>query len=237
MKTSKPTSANRLSLSSTVVNSILLKIASGELLPGDRVIEARIADELQVSSIPVREAIKELIAKRVLEYVMHKGASVREVSIPETIDALEVKAVLEALAAKLGGDKLKDKVPKLRKIIVPMRESILKHDHISYQLQNQSFHKIIMETSGNDILCTLWEYLSFEVRTAAILDYLKGVDPEELIAEHENVIDAIVKGDKKRVASLLSTHSNMLVKHLLEQMARNAVDAKKYSASKREKRR
>jgi DNA-binding GntR family transcriptional regulator len=237
MKTSKSTSANRLSLSSTVVNSILLKIASGELLPGDRVIEARIADELQVSSIPVREAIKELIAKRVLEYVMHKGASVREVSMSETVDALEVKAVLESLAAKLGGDRLKDKVPKLRKIIIPMRDSILKHDHISYQLQNQGFHKIIMETSGNEILCTLWEYLSFEVRTAAILDYLKGVDPEKLIGEHEDVIDAIVKGDKKRVASLLSTHSNHLVKHLLEQMARNAEEAKKYSASKRAKRR
>jgi DNA-binding GntR family transcriptional regulator len=237
MKTSKSESAARSSLSAQVVNSILEKIAKGELLPGDRVIEARIAEELHVSSIPVREAIRELAAKRVLEYVLHKGARVREVSMPETIDALEVKAVLESLAARLGSERLKGKVPQLRKNIAPMRDSLLKHDHIRYQLQNQDFHRIIVETAENAILFTLWEYLAFEVRTRPIMDYMKGVEPETLIAEHEMVIDAIVEGDKGKVASLLSTHSNHLVKHLQKQMSRNAEEAKKYTTSSRKERR
>jgi DNA-binding GntR family transcriptional regulator len=96
--------ASRYSLSEQVRNYILAKIARGELAPGDRIVEARIAEELKVSSIPVREAIRELIAKRILEYTVHKGARVRQVSMAETVDALHVKAVLEALATRLAGE-------------------------------------------------------------------------------------------------------------------------------------
>jgi DNA-binding GntR family transcriptional regulator len=97
-----------------VRNHILARIATGQFPPGYKIVEARIAEELHVSTIPVREAIRELVAKRVLEYLVHRGARVREVSMAETIDALRVKAVLEALAARLGGPKLILLAPQLR---------------------------------------------------------------------------------------------------------------------------
>ncbi len=71
------TTANRYSLSQQVRNHILNKIAVGELAPGDKVIESHIAAELHVSTIPVREAIRELAAIRVLDYWVHRGARVR----------------------------------------------------------------------------------------------------------------------------------------------------------------
>lgn len=231
MKAKQAEAAYRSSLSSQIADSILNMIASGQLLPGDRVIESRIAEEFSVSTIPVREAIRELVAKRVLEYIMHKGARVREVSMSETVDALEVKGVLEALAARLAGGRLRAQVPKLRKKIGPMRESLGAHDHVQYNLQNQNFHRTIVEAAENDILLTLWEYLAFEVRTRPIMDYLKSAYPEKLILEHESVIDAIEGDETARVGSLLSIHSNHLVKHLEEQMSRDAEKARKYPTS------
>ncbi len=218
--------ASRYSLSEQVRNYILAKIARGKLAPGDRVVEARIAEELKVSSIPVREAIRELIAKRILEYTVHKGARVRQVSMAETVDALHVKAVLEALAARLAGAKLKEQVPRLRGYVKPIIESALRHDYVEYQNQNQHFHGTIVRASGNQILVNLWDSLAFEVRTRFIMDYLQMVDAAELAREHDDIVQAIESGDTEQgVASLLLSHANGLVEHLKAQMAVNSKKA------------
>jgi len=114
MGASSENTANRYSLSQQVRNHILNKVATGEIAPGDKIVEARIASDLGVSTIPVREAIRELAAMRVLDYEVHRGARVREVTVSETIDALRVKAVLEALAARLAGEKLSGLLQSLR---------------------------------------------------------------------------------------------------------------------------
>jgi DNA-binding GntR family transcriptional regulator len=212
---------NRYSLSEQVRNHILAKIATGTLQPGDRVVEARVAGELQVSSIPVREAIRELVARRILEYNVHKGARVRNVSMAETVDALHVKAVLEALAARLAGPRLKGLVPRLEEYTKNIESSAHRRDFVAYQNHNQQFHGAIVEAARNATLLRLWDSLDFEVRTRFIMDYLEGVDPAELAREHEDILQAMRDGEVERVASLLTTHAAHLVGHLQRQMAAN----------------
>ncbi len=223
MSSTDSLAASRYSLSAQVRNHILSKIAVGDLAPGDRIVEARIATQLRVSSIPVREAIRELVAKRVLEYVVHKGARVREVSMAETVDALQVKAVLEALAARLGGAALARCVPRLRECLKPMRSLLIQHDFVGFQDQNQSFHRAIMEASGNPILLAMWDSLAFEVRTRFIMDHMKAVDPDQLAREHEEVLRAIEAGDTEAVAKLLTAHTHKLIEGLKNQLVANAV--------------
>jgi DNA-binding GntR family transcriptional regulator len=217
-----PPVTSRYSLSEQVRNRILNKVASGELSPGDRIVEARIAEELQVSSIPVREAIRELVARRILEYNVHKGARVREVSMAETVDALHVKAVLEALAARLAGRRLKELIPRLREYTRSIEDSARRRDFVDYQNQNQRFHGAIVEAARNPTLLRLWDSLDFEVRTRFILDYLQGVDPNDLAVEHEDVLRAIEEGETETVATLLNSHAKHLVEHLQRQMAENS---------------
>jgi DNA-binding GntR family transcriptional regulator len=211
--------ASRYSLSQQVRNHILNKVSTGELAPGDKVIEARIAAELHVSTIPVREAIRELAAMRVLNYWVHRGARVREVTVSETADALHVKGVLEALAARLAGKKLRTILAALQQYSDHIQEAARRHDWVQYQAQNQLFHRLIVETSGNQILLRLWDSLAFEVRTRFIMDFLRIVDPTELAREHNEILQAIGVGDIGRVAELLSYHANKLVEYLMEQKA------------------
>ena len=223
MSKASPVAASRYSLSEQVRNRILHMIAVGELEPGDRIVEARIASELNVSSIPVREAIRELVAKRVLEYVVHKGARVREVTIEETVDALQVKAVLEALAARLAGARLTQSTTQLHEFLRPMRGLLVRRDYVKFQDKNQSFHRAIVEASRNPILLTLWDTLAFEVRTRFIMDHMRGLDPDALTGEHEIVLRAIEDGDTAKVAELLTTHSHHLIEGLKSQIAAAAV--------------
>jgi len=213
--------ASRYSLSQQVRNHILNKVATGELAPGDKVVEARIAEELHVSTIPVREAIRELAAIRVLDYWVHRGARVREVTVFETVDALHVKGVLEALAARLGGMKLQSRLSSLKEYSQHIQDAAFRHDWVDYQNQNQLFHRVIVEASGNQILLNLWDSLAFEVRTRFIMDYLRMVDPSELAREHEKILRAIEEGDTTKVANHLSSHANRLVEYLMEQKAAN----------------
>lgn len=225
MDDNRSSAANRYSLSAQVRDAIEGKIATGELAPGDRIVEARIATELHVSSIPVREAIRELVAKRVLEYVVHKGARVREVSMAETIDALEVKAVLEALAARLAGKNIAKVAAALRACIPPLGKSLRARDYVRFQILNQSFHRTIVEASANPILLSLWDTLAFEVRTRFIMDGLKTVDPDDMIAQHADLYAAVESGDAERVASLSMSHSRHLVEGLRNRMTESGASA------------
>jgi len=211
--------ASRYSLSQQVRNHILNKVSTGELAPGDKVIEARIAAELHVSTIPVREAIRELAAMRVLNYAVHRGARVREVTVSETVDALHVKGVLEALAARLAGKKLRRSLAELQQYSDHIQEAARRHDWVQYQDQNQLFHRSIAEAAGNQILLSLWDSLAFEVRTRFIMDFLRIVDATELAREHNEILQAVDVGDTGRVAELLSHHANKLVEYLMEQKA------------------
>jgi len=213
------TTASRYSLSQQVRNYILNKVATGEIAPGDKIVEARIASELGVSTIPVREAIRELAAMRVLDYEVHRGARVREVTVSETIDALRVKAVLEALAAKLAGEKLSGILEPLKHASVRAKDAARRRDWIEYQDSNQIFHRLIVEAAGNQILLDLWDTLAFDVRTRFIMDFLRLVDPTGLAAEHEQIVQTLSSGDTAGVADLLSSHANGLVEYLMEQRA------------------
>ncbi|UCF96088.1 MAG: GntR family transcriptional regulator [Spirochaetaceae bacterium] len=219
MDTPVGSSASRYSLSQQVRNHILNKLGSGELAPGDKIVEARIAAELNVSTIPVREAIRELAAIRVLDYQVHRGARVREVTVSETVDALHVKGVLEALAARLAGKKLADVVGTLRQSSEQIQDAARRQDWVAYQDRNQLFHRLIVESAGNQILLNLWDALAFEVRTRFIMDFLRIVDPTDLAKEHDEILQAVEAGDSERVAELLASHANHLVEYLKEQKA------------------
>lgn len=148
----------------------------------------------------------------------------RKVSMSETVDALHVKAVLEALAIRLANNKLKRRIPELRTYLKLILESALRHDYIEYQEQNQLFHRTIVEASENQILIRLWDSLAFVVRTRSIMDYLQSVDPYKVAKEHENILHAVESEHTEELASLLISHANRLVEHLQNQMAVNKKD-------------
>jgi DNA-binding GntR family transcriptional regulator len=146
--------------------------------------------------------------------------------VSETVDALHIKAVLEALAARLSGTKLSECLSRLRDYSGQIRDAALREDWVDYQNQNQLFHRLIVESSGNQILLNLWGSLAFDVRTRFIMDYLHIMDPNEPVMEHEKIIQAIEEKDTGRVADLLSSHANSLVRHLMQQKAHDSADRK-----------
>jgi DNA-binding GntR family transcriptional regulator len=207
---------SRASLREQVRDELLRRIGSGKFVPGDHVSATVIAAELGVSSIPVREAARELVAMGILDAGHNRGCWVREVSIPETI---EVRAALESLAARLAASALETRIPRLRELVAGIVDAARRRDFVAFQQENQAFHREIVEASGNRILLKQWQSLAFDVRTRAIMDYLIAVDPVEIAQEHGEIVDAFEAGDAICAAALLAEHSGHLMAHLRKALA------------------
>ncbi|MHC1767125.1 MAG: GntR family transcriptional regulator [Verrucomicrobiia bacterium] len=209
------------SLREFIRDTLLERIARGDLPPGQRVVEATLVKEFAISATPVREAIRELVAMSVLEAQNNKGASVRQIRLHETIEAFEVRAALEALAAHAATSRLQVRCQELRRVAKAIVESARRRDFAAFQEHNQQFHRTIVEAAGNSILLKTWDSLFFQVRTRFTMDYLSSADPVAIAREHLPIVDALERGDPDRAASLLASHSNHLVQFLKREQPRH----------------
>lgn len=202
--------------------ALLQRIGDGVLPPGTRIIEARLAKEFRVSAIPVREAIRELVSMGVLASENFCGAWVREVSMRETADALEVKAALEAQAARSSACQWRQHGATLRKICKAITQAAVNQDLAAYQRHNHAFHRHIVVATGNATLLKMWEGLAFEVRTRPILEFLTNENPRKIARGHDAIVTALIAGQRTRAARLLATHASDLVDHLRQKMLAEA---------------
>ncbi|MHB8900522.1 MAG: GntR family transcriptional regulator [Thermoguttaceae bacterium] len=118
------------------------------------------------------------------------------------------------LAAHAAVRRLEGRCDPLRREVQAIVNAARRRDFNAFQHHNQVFHRAIFEASGSGVLLRIWDSLAFEVRTHAILEYLKTIDPVAVAKEHEAIVDAIENGDAKRAAKLLQSHSRGLVRYL-----------------------
>jgi DNA-binding GntR family transcriptional regulator len=96
-------------LSSQVKDRILTWIVQGDLPPGSRLVETRLAQQLGTSQAPIREALRDLATLGFIETQPYKGSWVRKPTKRELIEAVEVRAELEGLAARQAAVRRTDK--------------------------------------------------------------------------------------------------------------------------------
>ncbi len=218
----------KASLSEQVRDWLLQQIGAGELQPGDRLVETRIAETLGISAIPVREAVRELTAMRVLESAPNRGSWVREVRLEETIEALQVRSALEPLAVSGAALKLEGPWPELRTVVESLISAAREGRLADYQKLNQRFHRSIVEASGNQVLLHTWDALAFEVGAHHIMDQLPHDEQMAVAQEHADILAALESGDAKRAAGLLARHA----RHLIDGLGRKMPDRRNEAAER-----
>lgn len=198
----------RESMRDRVKQILLDRIQGGIYKPGDRLVELQIARELDTSQAPVREALRELEAMRLVESETYRGTRVREVSTQELQESYQVRVVLEELAAQLAAPKFYQHPELLQQAIASLQNATQIQDLECFVKQDAAFHRLIVETSGNSVLLRLWDSLAFEAWTRINLTLVKHkiVNLQSLVKEHEEIADALVKGDGKAAGNLLRQH-------------------------------
>jgi DNA-binding GntR family transcriptional regulator len=194
----------RTVLREQVKEVLLERILRGELKPGDRLVETRIAQELGTSQAPVREALRDLELANLVESEPFRGSRVREVTDDELLQIFPVRALLEELAAKeaarVGAD-----VSGLEAEVAAMHVAA-KGGDVRVQVGHDiAFHRALVELSGNRPLLQAWLALGVEVPTAFAV-YWTYFDALELVEFHVPIVDAIRAGDAARAGAEARAH-------------------------------
>lgn len=203
----RPDPVARNVLSAQVKDRILQWILEGELAPGSRIVETRVARELGTSQAPVREALRDLATLGVVEVKAYRGARVRQPSRRELIEAMEVRAELEAMAARLAAARMTDDcLAKLRGLVDDMRGWADSGDAHEHALSNTEFHATVVRASGNRTLERTWSLLEPFARTY-VTATVPGIDLHWLGSRHLAILDALEARDPERADEAMREHT------------------------------
>ena len=157
-------------LGASVAEAIVDAVAQGTLNPSQRIIEADLARQFEVSRVPIREAIKLLQAHGILNVTPNRGARVSAFD-PGMVDQVyEVRIALERIAVR-DAVRAYRREPRqldgLREIISRMERMARWSDWVEFRKCDVAFHREICRASGNEIVLKLWEALAQHITRLA----------------------------------------------------------------------
>ena len=182
-------------------------IFSGELRPGERIYADEEAEKLGMSLIPVREALRSLASRGMVEAIPQRGFRVRPADREDFAETYQLRLMLDPFAARLAVPRMTDStLEEMDRALDALARTIRSGDVSDYDTDHRAFHFSIYNQCGSrwllDIQSMLWEN---SLRYQRLSTGLRGT-PEERVAEHQAIADACHVGDADIVADLVYQH-------------------------------
>lgn len=196
--------------------ALIQAMTSGELAPGDRIVETRWAKELGVSQSPIREAIRELEMIGLVENIPYKGCMVRKITKKESADTYKVRIALESMAM-IEAIQSEDTsfLAQMKATMQEMTIAAEAGDVQEFVAKDVQFHATFVQHSENSVLKRHWEQCYIWANTT-ISTYFSHDSMLELAKRHELLLEAIEAKDEVRGKKEIEEHFDMLLKSLGE---------------------
>ena len=197
----------RQPLTQQVAGAIRDMIVQDELKPGERVRERSLAEVLEVSRTPLREALKLLSAEGLVEILPHRGAVVADPQPEEIYGKLQVLAVLESLAGELAAERATDEeIAEIRALHFEMLASYTRQNRLEYFKANQKIHRAILTSSRNLALIETHGRINAQLYRVRYQSNLRNRKWQSAIEEHEEILEALEARDPERLSAILRAH-------------------------------
>lgn len=187
-------------------------LMSGEIKPGEKITTRTVAEKLGTSEIPVREAIKMLESQGFVEVTPHVGARVVRINRDELEEFYMIRSELEGLAARLASAHIKKgDIARLEKIQEEHKKAIQSGDPRKIAELNQKFHFTIYGSSPYkhlyDMIYNLWANANISrINSVFFLSPGRG---EETLHEHEEIVEALKRGDGDLASDIIKKQKVM----------------------------
>jgi len=207
-------------LSQKVYQILKKEIVRGILEPGSKLSENKLAKEMQVSRTPIREAMRKLTAEGLVETSPNKKMIVSEVSLVDIKEVLQVRGVLEGLAASIAAEKInREEIDKLEKIITQMSPYTNKKHLSSYCEADDEFHNLILTICGNKWIIKVRENLGnfiyrYRFKSLSVSGRLKCS-----LKEHRDIMESLKKHDSVEADRLSKLHMEKTIINILRNVA------------------
>jgi DNA-binding GntR family transcriptional regulator len=191
----------------SLVEALRDEIVRGELVPGQYLRLEEIAARFEVSTMPVREALRHLESEGIVTVLPHRGAMVTRLSADELQDIYEVRGVLEEMATRLAVPFLTEEtLAELTSLV----EQIDNHlgDVAALVRLNHQFHLTLYAVSGRKHLCEINRMLRYRsqhyLHVFTVETESRHMSPSQ--REHWAILEACKRGDAEAAAALMHEH-------------------------------
>jgi DNA-binding GntR family transcriptional regulator len=190
-----------------VLEEIRRGILTRELLPGQPLVEAELAQRLGVSKTPVREALKVLSSSGLVTFSPYKGASVRVVDADLAKAVYDVRLVLEPEAVRRSVERREPALfEDAAEALKEASAAIAARDQATLSLVNRRFHRVLYSGCGNPLLVDILDDLKDRAALISVVGWDNNPSWRKEWNEHKAILSAAKKGDAESASELLRQH-------------------------------
>jgi len=203
-------------LSQKVYRALKTEIIKGSLKPGTKLSEGKIAKQMEVSRTPIREALRELAAEGFVKISPNQGVVVSNASVEDVQEVLQIRGVLEGLAARLATKTInEEEIKELEKYQKRMEHYTNKDEVLAFSEMDAEFHELILNICGNNRLIQIRKNLSdqahrYRIRSLSIPGRLKYS-----LKEHQEIVEALKRKNAEQADRLSQKHIENVLKNIL----------------------
>ncbi|MGO1183440.1 MAG: GntR family transcriptional regulator [Micrococcaceae bacterium] len=202
------------------------RILAGELEPGAVIPQAQIAQEIGVSTTPLREAVRRLSAEGFIHLTAHRDARVADVTADEARHLYEVREAADPLAVKLAAERRTDQdaaaIRSALEELEPLSDAADSDAALEAMTAHRAFHRAVYQASANPLLIDVLERLWDKADRYRLVGLRARGDSSEdtarVAAEHREIAAAVIDGDAARAEAAMRTH-------IAGSLGRRAIDA------------
>jgi len=204
-------------LSQKVYQVMKNEIVFGGLEPGTKLSENKLAKDMQVSRTPIREAIRKLIAEGLVQTSPNKKMTVSEFSLVDMKEVLQVRGVLEGLAASIAAKKItSQEVEELEKCVIQMNLCIAKNNLFSYCEIDDEFHDLILTICGNKWIIKMRENLGNFIYRYRFKSLSVSGRLQNSLEEHRVIVESLKKHHAEEANKLSQMHMENTILNILK---------------------
>ena len=182
-------------------------IRAGDLAPGDRLVEAELAETFRVTRAGLRAALLELVSEGLAERIPNRGARVRSVSLDEAVEITECRMMLEGLCAAKAADRATDgQIAHLVELGEQLRAAVEAGEPLKYSELNHELHRYVQEVSGQRVATGLLERLIAQPVRHQFRLALQPGRPQVSLGQHLELIGALRDRDPQRAELAARRH-------------------------------
>lgn len=208
-----------LPLRDVVFNTLRQAILTGEMKPGERLMEIHLANKLGVSRTPIREAIRKLELEGLVIMIPRRGAEVAQITWKNLKDVLEVRRALDVLAIELACDRMtQEELQELYRACEDFAEATKTKDARQIAQADVALHDLIVASTRNNRLIQLVNNLAEQMYRYRF-EYIKDTSQHErLVQEHNDMYQSILRKDKESAARAVRKHIDNQEKAIIRQL-------------------
>lgn len=217
--------AGSVSLTDQAVDAVREAIQAGELRPGELYSVYQLAERLQISRTPVREALLRLAEARMIQFERNRGFRVLRRDAREIAEIFQLRLFLEVPAAQTAAGRADEPLlAALRAELGEMRTAAADHEEARFMSHDRRFHDLVLAGAGNDMLVGIVRGLRESLTTLGATTVDTSRSLRDVADEHQPILDALAARSPERAGAAVRSHLAHTARLLLAQVGAEPSD-------------